>query len=419
MVNLTRHFQVISKRLNFPRLFQAQDKMDNLIEPYGIDFAKFKSIITSTGAIVAGSFALAGYLKQEGIEPGYEPGDIDIFVYDKVSGCGSERCDRCRDLISTKNSKDIIQLLIEHDFKDSGKFSDLTDMNDSYYGSMNAINKVYSYVNESGKEVQIVSISRENVLKHIQTDFDLSICVSWWDSNHNTFMTYDGAKTCKKQMYCTHDIAEDKTLTRIEKYKSRGFTLGDKPCPHKSARDERDRLDVFGDLEASDIILLDEVKIKEYLAASDWNMVLKIKEKYYAFDRRHLFKTMQNNLIHAKDYIEDFFETPLKHAVTKYVLDLIPYSDYSIFELISPINIKYGYNNKNSCNVYTAKCYTIKDWADNKVSKIIMPKKILDDPLLNQIQESFINTMMEQINIIQPQNISEFQSMLISLESQL
>lgn len=393
--------------------------METLIEPYGIDFAKLKSIILSTEAIVAGSFALAGYLKQEGIDAGYEPGDIDIFVYDRFSSCGILGCPRCSGPYSNQNSKKIIELLTEHGFKDSGKFTDLTSLDDSYYGSLSAINKVSSFVNESGKEIQIISLSRQNVLLHIQNDFDISVCVSWWDVYENKFMTFDGAKTRKKEMYTMRDITEEKTLARIEKYKSRGFTLVDKPCPHKIARDERKEVDTFGDLEATDVILLDEVKIKDYLAASDWNMLLKIKEKYYAFDRRHLFKTMSNNLIYARDYTEDFFETPLKHSVAKYVLDLIPYSDYSIFELICPTNVRYGYNNKHSCNVYTVKCYTVRGWVESKPSKIIMPKRAFKDPILKEIQHSFIDMMMKQIDAIQEQSISEFQNMLINLESHL
>ena len=83
-----RDLSVANMAIVLPRQLQDDDSPIPFIIPpslsimrqYGIaevnDFTKF----LDSNTIVAGSFALASYLIQEGIEVDFEPNDIDIFV---------------------------------------------------------------------------------------------------------------------------------------------------------------------------------------------------------------------------------------------------------------------------------------------------------------------------------------------------
>ena len=54
--------------------------MESFLTEYHIDFLPFQALLRETPSLIAGSSALALYLKSNGIDPGYEPGDIDIWI---------------------------------------------------------------------------------------------------------------------------------------------------------------------------------------------------------------------------------------------------------------------------------------------------------------------------------------------------
>ena len=54
------------------------------------------------------------------------------------------------------------------------------------------------------------------------------MCISWWNVKKDTFETLVPELTKKKEMYMNTPLTK-KLLTRIEKYKQRGFTIVNKP----------------------------------------------------------------------------------------------------------------------------------------------------------------------------------------------
>ena len=54
--------------------------MEEFLDSYELPFHAFRTLVTENNALVAGSAALALYLKQEGVDPGFEPNDLDIWV---------------------------------------------------------------------------------------------------------------------------------------------------------------------------------------------------------------------------------------------------------------------------------------------------------------------------------------------------
>lgn len=55
--------------------------MDALITSLGFDAAEFRKHLADANGIVAGSAVLAEFLRANGQDAGYEPGDIDIWIY--------------------------------------------------------------------------------------------------------------------------------------------------------------------------------------------------------------------------------------------------------------------------------------------------------------------------------------------------
>jgi hypothetical protein len=389
--------------------------MNSMITSYNIDYSTFKNIISETGAIVAGSFALAGYLKQEGIEAGYEPGDMDIFIY------GGQFCNSCHTYHEDRNDDNIIKLIsfIESNgYKDCRKVDSfgIIPKDEDYYNSISKIVNVASYINNSGKEIQIIAIGVKDIIHHIKTDFDLTCCVSWYDASTNTFQTLKPLLTKNKQMSIIRDIPDDKTLARIEKYKLRGFIVVEKPCPAKLLPDPKIDIEKLVGLEACDIINLEDVKVKDYLAASDWNMILKIGDSFYAFNRKDLYEAMKNRDSSNRHYEDVLYETPLRQSISSKARDIMLFSDYSIFELVSPQTVNYGYDNKKSTTVYSVICYTVHNYYNKTPSMVIIPKrKIVGNKLLETINLEFNKFISSNINQIQPQIIGEFQTLLASL----
>jgi hypothetical protein len=345
--------------------------MESLISSFGFDFVEFRRIISDPAILVAGSFALNGYLKQEGIESGYEPGDIDIFLSDYNKGC---TCSGCAKQPFANTFNKLFDLLTKNGFKDSGKFD--TEMDD-YYGNLTTIRKVTSYMNEYGKEIQLICVLDTDLVRYIGKEFDLSICVSWWDPVENVFKTLNPDQTKRKEMYMIEgkNAKDDRYIKRIEKYKSRGFTFPEPPCPAKVIPDLREGLNMIDDIEAFDIFAYDDISIKDYLQQSSWHMILKVGEKFYAFHRNELYKCMSQKKtisMHNNTTLV-LYDTPFNQTVTLDACNIYLTSDYSIFELVKSFDVTTRKNGIKS--VYAMKCYTIQQWIDG-VPGCIIPSEI-------------------------------------------
>jgi hypothetical protein len=81
--------------------------MEELITSYELPFHDFQKLLKRIDCVVTGSAALAMYLKQEGIDSGFVPNDIDIFVQERgdYSVCS-----------------ELTQFLRKYGFKKSDKF---------------------------------------------------------------------------------------------------------------------------------------------------------------------------------------------------------------------------------------------------------------------------------------------------------
>ena len=357
--------------------------MNALISSYGIDFQAFQLTLSQVRGIVAGSSALAAYLKQEGIEPGYEPNDIDIFVPGHLEPVRDARGYRVAGQFMIRSLKTMKDFLAPYGFTENDKFGPIDGPIEpnTYSESLNRIQKVTSFTNACGKEVQVIVIDSYNLIDHISKDFDISACITWYDVSSNTFKTFDPDATKRKEMYLMHtpniDELHEKNKARLEKYISRGFKLIEKPCPFVDGRDPRDQLThkKFEDIEVIDIFTLDEMPLIDYLQKTSWNIVLKAGETYYGFERKALMdymKTKSSNI----GRIGTVYETPFNQCITSEGYHQLRYADYSIYELKSAYSVPtYGGRVKS---LFHLGCYSVKDWIDGKEGGLVqMPPQHL------------------------------------------
>jgi hypothetical protein len=177
--------------------------MNNLLFPYGIEREEFKDVLLESGGVVAGSFVLAGYLEENGVNPGYIPGDIDIWVegylefqliYGYIYSLGYT--------VSKKFDRSLF----------SEKYND------------RFIKKVASFFNFNGREVQIIQLFSINPMDYIKENFDISACITWWDLGDDKLKTAFPEENLKKQIFSTKEI-DFKRFLRVVKYIKRDFEL--------------------------------------------------------------------------------------------------------------------------------------------------------------------------------------------------
>jgi hypothetical protein len=362
--------------------------MNTLITSYGINFQAFQLTLGTIQGIVAGSAALSAYLTQEGIDPGFQPNDIDIFVPGVLEHVRDARGHTMAGQYIIKSLKTMKDFLESYGFTESNKFNN-TD-SDKYYSTISKIQKVTSFTNKNNKEIQVIVINTYNLIEHISKDFDLSACISWYDVRNNCFKTMDPHTTKQKEMYFVSDtdnLAYEKSKSRIQKYIARGFKLIEKPCPFIETPDLRDMLSdkKFDDVQVMDIITLDEMPLKDYLQMSAWNIVLKAGETFYAFERTSLMEYM-NKKCTTINNLGQVYETPFNQCITLDAYNQLGYSDYSIYELKSAYSVPiYGGKVKS---LFHLNCYSIREWVDGHQGGIVeIPPKhlVMSQPTVRRI----------------------------------
>ena len=337
--------------------------MESLISSYGIPFYQFQKACIEYNAVVAGSSALYSYLKQENIDPGFEPNDIDIFLPSRMY-----RNDRPGRPLSIPSDEFSYTLL------SNGFVENIRINSGDYYDNINSIASVITYTNSSGKNIQIISINYNGPLtSYISEQFDISVCISWWNASINKFETLCPALTLRKEMYITRNDAMSKL--RIEKYKQRGFVVVSMPSAIYKEKDARENMidSKFDGITVCDIINLDDFPLSDYLKGSENNIVIKSGEKYYAFDRNSLRDYMKNKSHYINTTVGEVYETPLKQCITAEAFHCLSYADYSIYELHTAYS---DTTTKTVKSLFHLECLTVKQWLENTCGReIIVPTK--------------------------------------------
>jgi hypothetical protein len=348
--------------------------MDSLIQAYGIDFEAFRWALKEHNGLVAGSFALAGFLKQEGLEPGFEPNDMDIFLHGApiiMYNDDGSLTEPVRARIPELES--FAAFLKQYEFSPTTSHA-TTEA--EYYRALKSIYRVVSFRNAGGKIIQVIMVRPHNVVAHIANEFDLTCCACWWNPSVNTFVSRWSASTKRRKMFYTRQPRDErdaaKLAARAKKYEERGFTLDRMPCAVHTKADGREELSAskFDGLTAHDILTMEDVPVRDFLGKSRWNIVLKAGDQLYAFDREPLMKLMAKSQTKVNWDVGIVYQTPFNQSITTTAYWNLRFADYSIYELKPAYPITAG---TKIVSMYTVYAYTIKEWVDGTEGKKMGP----------------------------------------------
>ena len=356
--------------------------MEAFVLSYRLPFPDFRELIMSTNSLVAGSSALALYMKQIGQEPGFVPTDMDIWMEDNHSiflqnGHYNQRSNVAR----------FYQFLTEHGYTATPKFANPNDSD--YYNAMHSIKKIYSLVNEDGKEIQLIVVTASGLLHYIGKHFDLTICMTWWDAMYDCFRTIQPETTDQKIMIVNPEQTAEKCAKRIEKYTQRGYYIGTPPPDCIAMIDDREELEQSNlkNIIAFDVWAYDDINAFEFLKTSPWNMLLKVGEQFQAFHRKHLYEFMKARRTTFPN-IGDVYDTPHNQSVSEEAFRIMAMGDYSIFELEKYQTMTQGMIQKTLFNV---KCYTIREWNDGE-SEIVINIPTTTSDVINEFYPSAVES---------------------------
>jgi hypothetical protein len=350
------------------RLIHQDDSPIPFIKPSPLSIARQYGIVEvnnftrflDSNTIIAGSFALASYLIQEGGELDFEPNDIDIFVSTEKFGGVDNFIDEMTRFMAR----------FRYTLREEGY-----DDGDADYDSGNGVKRVISFNNRAlNKKIQIIVVETFNITVYVATFFDLSVCATWFNNKTNLFETLDPEHTLRKEMYelPSQVVRGGARENRIQKYTDRGFRIIREPCPFIYDTDCRADLDndKFDEITVYNIFTLDDIPIRDFLRNKEWNIVLKAGEQYYGFNRGELVKYMKTKKTYVRCIDDEVYETPFNHCITTEALKYLEYADYTVYEVDSTITVTVNGVVKS---LFHLVCYSVKQWCNNSVGMLLSP----------------------------------------------
>jgi hypothetical protein len=360
--------------------------MESLISSYGLDFPAFRDLLSTTNSLVAGSAALYAYFQEHGVDPGFVPGDLDIWIEDT------------RDLIALHGAYEqrgnlyrFSNFLLQQGYNVSSKFQ---TKHGGDYDQVQHITQIFSFINRQQKEIQLIMITQKNIRDYIEKYFDLSPCVTWWNALENRMKTLS-TETLQHKMYVMPQLeVGPRELARIQKYEARGFKLQEKPCPAALEADTRVNMNMLAGQKAFDVIAYEEVDAYEFLNESSYHILLQVCDQLQAFHRTTLYDYMKERTT-AVPGMGLVVDTPHRQSLPSEILNIMPYSDYSIYELVP-------FFTENGKSIYTVQCYTIDQWLHSSPGAIIdisLSMAEIDDEL-DEENDSFLDQLENDLQEI-------------------
>ena len=316
--------------------------MNPFLESYGLTANVFRDMLVEHNILFSGSAALALYLQQKGVADNFVPNDIDLWV----------------------NDANQTHVFLEYFLERGYHLVRLFRQNDQYMERLNHIQRIFTFEHpQLHKKIQLILVDYSNLLDYIVQQFDLSICMTWWNGLENTFETLYPALTDRKQMFIQRsflsNIDQRRAEERIQKYVQRGFEVVSEPpvCVYEGDARSEEELSKLS-LRAFDVWQYDEVDGREHLEQSRWNILIRVGENWYSFERKALGKYMEEHT-HFHPRLGSWYDTPYRHTLSHDALFAIYFMDFSIYRLVDPFVIEM---NGASRTIYTMEAYSVADW---------------------------------------------------------
>lgn len=105
---------------------------------------------------------------------------------------------------------------------------------------------------------------------------------------------------------------------------------------------------------AFDMMQYDDVNAMEFLSKSDTNILVRVADHWYAFDRHELSSMMREKRRHIMG-VGDIYTTPYQQTITASAWEALLCERYSVYELVRCYDV-------GSVSLYAVKCLTVDQW---------------------------------------------------------
>ena len=381
--------------------------MNRFLLSYGLDPVATRRLFTETGAILSGSSALALYLEQEGVEAGFDPNDMDVWLDGTRSGGGEVEVDQ------------LITFLVQSGYAVKKEAQEA----DAYMEHLTRIVRVVTMESQGGDKERVIQLivvrpkDGGDVYSYIANYFDFSACMTWWDADTERFVTIYPHLTRAKQIFIrrTHlsSFNEARSKKRLEKYLGRGFTVVEEPPPFWVAPDERKEEDMTGwaGQKAFDVWSYEDVNAKEHLMAGEWMILVGCAGAWYAFDRRRLITYMEEHGGVNAGERGTLYDTPYRQTVVYDAWDALAYSDYSVYELVEPegVTVTVGHR-EEAKTLYGMRAYSVAGWERGeplytvgKQTELRFVEEGVEEKHADAAEEELIRVLEESLLLAEPE----------------
>ena len=116
----------------------------------------------------------------------------------------------------------------------------------------------------------------------------------------------------------------------------------------------------YSKISAYDMMTLEDIPLSDFLLRSPSNIVIKVREQYYAFDRKMLVDYMVGKRVFVSDWVE-IFETPYRQYLSGANMNLIRSDVFRIYELCDESSVPFR---GGMVSIYDVKAFTVKMWIE-------------------------------------------------------
>jgi hypothetical protein len=204
--------------------------MQSLLASFHLEIRPFSELLNATGAIVAGSAALAALVA--GTPYTFTPNDLDIWVHsdffqsNAIMKHVAFAQPTAVELVRRGHMYIFSYFLRQHGYVEVERpvQSDVEYTSNPVFAILRCIQR---FQHPSGRVIQVIHCKVP--VEEILDTFDLSVAATWWvpsvhPSNEGFLHTLDPESTAAGVMYSLRKFATDREKERIQKYEARGFT---------------------------------------------------------------------------------------------------------------------------------------------------------------------------------------------------
>ena len=383
--------------------------MNRHLLSYRLDPPAFHAMMEETDTVFSGSGALALYLEQEGMNPGFVPNDMDLWLDGTDLYQAEEDVDRW------------IALFARSGYELARETREM----DAYMEHLTRIQRVVTMECRTGyghqkKTIQLIVVrlkEGDSLYDYIANYFDLSACMTWWGQEERRFYTIYPHLTRAKQFFFRRNFLsmmyQVRLTERLQKYEGRGFTVVEEPPPFWDQPDERKEADLLSweGVQAFDVWRYEDVNAREHLQGGDQKILMGCGGTWQAYDRKELVKYMEGRGIEQG---EGWYDTPYRQTVIYDAWESLRYSDYSIYQLVNP-------EVRGIRTVYAVEAYSARAWCMGEPLVLIGKESALpqEEEEQEQEQEEQEQEEQEQEEQEQEQQDDEDEELLRVLEQSL